>query len=126
MICSLVTKNKVLPAPHAQRDAPDDGEVVGTRRVDRYLGCRAARQAIGRGVVVDVDDGDRPAVHDARAHILKGAGRLELPGGDSIDHLPDLSPDDLSGQCVEGNLSFVSGANALERVLLEACSQLLI
>src|SRR5262249_22259863 len=56
---------------------------------------------VARGIVFNVDDGNSPSVGDARAHVLQGARRLELPGGDGVDQVPDLALDDLPGKRVD-------------------------
>jgi hypothetical protein len=62
----------VLPAPHPQEDAPDDGEVAPVGRVQRHLGCGASRKfVVGRGRF-EIDDGNGPA-------LLASLG--DFPGG---------------------------------------------
>lgn len=118
--------HKILPALHAQQNAPDDGEVVRIRRVDRDLRFRSAGKVVGGGVFLDVDEGDRPAARNITAHILQNSRRLKLPRGNGINHMLHLTLDDPSGQGIEGDLGLVTGAYALQRVLLEAGSKLLI
>jgi len=48
----------ILPAPHPQKDAPDDGEMVHERRVNRDLGRGAPRKVVARCILIDVDYGN--------------------------------------------------------------------
>src|SRR2546427_8025667 len=47
----------VLPAPHPQKDAPHNRDVVKVMRVERDLGRRAGRDLVGGQIVNDIDYG---------------------------------------------------------------------
>ena len=76
----------VLPTPHAQQDATNDGEVVRMFRVDSDLGRRAAGNIVGRRILIDVDQRHGSAARWPLSHILEGPGGLKLPGRDRVEH----------------------------------------
>src|SRR5262249_15122885 len=84
-------KNKVLPAPHPQKDATDDCEVVRILRIDRHLGGRTAWKVIVGGVVGNADDGDGPSSWYVCPHILQRASCLELSSCDRIEYVFHLA-----------------------------------
>jgi hypothetical protein len=69
-------KNKVLPAPHPQKDTTDDSEVVRILRIERNLGGGAAWKVVTGGVVGNANDGDGPSSWYIRPHILQHASCL--------------------------------------------------
>src|SRR5262249_52367286 len=113
-------EDKILPTPHSQEDAPDDGKVMCIRRIERHLSRRAAWKVVAGGIVRNVDDGDGPTSRHVRSHVLKRSGRLELSGRDRIEYVLHLPFQDLSRQAVKGDFCLISGAHALQRILLEA------
>ena len=60
----------VFPAAHPQKGAPDNGEVVGKRRVDRDLSRGTAWKIVAGGIILDSNDGDGATGRNARAHVL--------------------------------------------------------
>ena len=100
--------------------------MVGEWRVNRDLGRCAAGKVVGRHILINVNEGDGATSLDVSAHVLQRAGCLQLSGSDRIEHVFDLAFEDLAGDAVECNLGFISGPDALKRILLEAGSELLI
>src|SRR5262245_13251142 len=84
-------KNKVLPAPHTQKDATDDSKVVRILRIDRHLSGGAAWKVVAGGVVGNADDGDGPSSWYIRPHILQRTSCLELSSCDRIEHVLHLT-----------------------------------
>ena len=112
-------EQEVLPTPHAQQDATNDGEVVRMFRVDSDLGRRAAGNVVGRRILVDVDQRDGSATRWALSHVLEGPGGLKLPARDRVEHTTHLTLEYPAGDGVESNFGLVTRSNPLQGVLLE-------
>ena len=51
----------ILPAAHAQQDFSQERDMMPVFGIDRDLGGGAERDLVGRHVIRDVDDSERPA-----------------------------------------------------------------
>src|SRR6476661_3862696 len=111
----------VLPAPHPQEDAPDDGEVVPMRRIQRHLGRRAPGELERCRFSLEVDDCDRSAFLGPLADFLESTAGLQLSRRDDIEDVAHLSLEYAARGCIEGNLGLVAGPDPQQSILLEAC-----
>src|SRR6185503_10833580 len=106
-----------------QEDAPDDGEVVPMRRVQRHLSCRAPGELERRRFGFEVDDCDRSAFLGPLADFLESTAGLQLSRRDDIENVAHLSLEYAAWGCIESNLGLVAGADPQEGILLEACGE---
>src|SRR5262249_47293752 len=104
----------VLPAAHAQQNFAYQRYVMPVLGIDRDLRRRPERYLVAGSVVLDVDDGERPATFRPRAKIHERAGRLELAGCDRVQDEADLALEHATGHGIEGDLGLVSGLYPLQ------------
>ena len=116
-------ENVVLPAPHPQEDAPDDGEVVPVGRVQRHLGCRAAGKLVVGHRRFELDDGDRAPLLASLRHLLERAAGLYLSRRDDLQDVAHLALEDASWRPIERDLGLVARLYPQQRILLEAGRQ---
>jgi len=69
----------VLPTAHAQQDLAQQRDMMPVLGIDRDLRGGAERNLIGRQVVLDVDDSQRPAAFRPGADIHERSRRRDWP-----------------------------------------------
>ena len=109
----------VLPAAHAQQDFAHHRDMVPVLGIDCDLRGGTERNLIGRHVVLDVDDGQRPAAFRPGADIHERPRRRELASGDRIEHETHFALEYAAGHGIESGLDLVAGLHPLEGILLE-------
>jgi hypothetical protein len=75
-------EHKILPAPHAQKNLPDESEMMRIGRVDGDLGRSAARDVVAGRILFNIDRRNRPPAGYCRSHVLQRARGLQLPERD--------------------------------------------
>ena len=116
----------VLPTAHAQQNFAQQRDMVPMLGIDGDLRGGAERNLIGRHVVLDLDDSQRPAAFRAGAEIHERSRRRELASGDRIKHETDFALENAAGHGIESGLRLVAGLHPLKGILLECRRELLV
>src|SRR6187401_2646027 len=116
----------VLPTAHAQQDFAQQRDMVPVLGIDRDLRGGAQRNLIGRHVVLDVDDRERPAAFRPGTNIHQRPRRRDLAGGDRIEHETHFALEYAAGHGIESRLGIVAGLHPLKGILLERRRELLV
>src|SRR6516225_11483006 len=91
--------------------------------VDSSFTRRTKRNLIGRSVIDDVEDSQRPVSGQRTADIHERARGLKLAACDRIDHEADLCLEHAARYALEQNFGLVAGTNPLKGILLESGRQ---
>src|SRR6516162_7222382 len=96
-------KGVVLPAAHAQKNLPQQRQVVKMFGVDGGLACRTKRNLVGRNVIQNVENGQSPPSGQGAAEVLHRASGLELASRNHVDDETDLGLEYTARYALEQN-----------------------
>ena len=95
-------------------------------RVDGDLGRSATRNVVGGGILFDINDGDHSPPGKATPMSCSVPVACNCPSAIASITFRTFALKTLPGNCVEGYLSLVSGADALQRILLKSGGKRLV